>query len=365
MEPTGRRVAIVGGGTAGHVYPALAVAEAYRGLDPDAQITFLGTGLGLEGRIVPAADYRLEIIPGSPLFGTNVAGKIRSIKNAVGGMVAAARIFEREGIEGLLSFGGYASAGPVLAARRVGVPVGICEPNVTPGLTNRLLARLADKIYLGSPSAAAAFRSGVGVVTGVPVRSSMRAIVSKAQSPSSPRRLLILGGSLGSSFVNRMAPVLIAELIHQGTHVEVRHQTGRVQHEEVRLAYRSVGVDAAVAPFVDDIVPMYAWADLAITCAGAVTLAELAVVRLPALVVPLATASEDHQTANARAFCEASGCPWVPEGDWDTARVAAELQSLLEADTLRGLQGRLKELAKPAAAETVAQAWRSMMLSRR
>lgn len=368
MEASGRRVAIVGGGTAGHVYPALAVAEAYRELVPEAQITFLGTDLGFEGRIVPAAGCRLEIIPGSPLFGTDVAGKGRALKNTVAGMLAAARIFKREHIEGLLSFGGYASAGPVLAARRARLPIGICEPNVMPGLTNRLLARLADQVYLGSPSAASAFRRGASVVTGVPVRRSIGTPSEKgtvSMGTSEPRRILILGGSLGSSFLNRRSPALIAEMVRRGSQLEVRHQTGGLQQDEVARAYRAVGVEATVVSFVDDIAPLYAWADMAITCAGAITLAELAIVALPALVVPLGKASEDHQSANARAFCEASGCPWVRESEWETSRVAAELHSRLEGDAmLRRLQEGLKALAMPAAAKTVARAWQRLMSRR-
>jgi UDP-N-acetylglucosamine--N-acetylmuramyl-(pentapeptide) pyrophosphoryl-undecaprenol N-acetylglucosamine transferase len=364
MNATGHRVAIVGGGTAGHVYPALAVAEAYRAIVPEAEITFLGTGLGFEGRIIPATGCRLETIPGSPLFGTDVVGKLRALKNAVGGMTASTRIFRRERIEGLLSFGGYASAGPVLAARRARLPIALCEPNVIPGLSNRMLARLADQIYLGSSEAASAFRRGASVVTGVPVRSSISAPARAGRSIGEPFRILVLGGSLGSSFLNRMTPALIAAMLGRGLRLEVRHQTGAPHDDEVRSAYRRAGVAATVTAFVAEIAPLYAWADLAITCAGAITLAELAVVALPALVVPLATASEDHQAANARAFHEASGCPWVRESEWETGRLAAELQRLLEGeDTLRRLQQRLKAIAVPTAAEIVARAWKNLMLS--
>lgn len=361
-----RRIAIVGGGTAGHVYPALAVAAAYREIVPDVRITFLGTRLGLEGGLVPQAGYSLEYIPGSPLFGTDTAGKLHSLRNVVTGMAASTRIFKRDGTQGLLSFGGYASAGPVLAARRAGIAVAMCEPNVAPGLTNRRLARFADRVFLGTDRAAPGFPAGKAVTTGVPVRASLLGGRPPRRATDAPRRLLVLGGSLGSSFLNQRAPRLIARLAADGVPLEVQHQTGPPQVENVRRLYTELGLGGTVSGFVGDIGRLYAWADLAITCAGAVTLAELALLGLPAFVVPLAAASEDHQVANAQAFFEATGCPWVQERDWDDVRVAGQVGELLRSETQMGeLTQRLQRSARRDAALAVARSFESLIADRR
>jgi UDP-N-acetylglucosamine--N-acetylmuramyl-(pentapeptide) pyrophosphoryl-undecaprenol N-acetylglucosamine transferase len=356
-----RRIGIVGGGTAGHVYPALAVAAAYREILPQAQITFFGTRLGIEGTLVPQAGYALEIVPGSPLFGVGAAGKLRAARNAVGGMRASGRIFERAGIQGLLSFGGYASAGPVLAARRAGIAIAVCEPNVAPGLSNRLLARFADSIFLGSGRAAAAF-ARKSTVTGVPVRISLRGARPYSGALHTPRRVLVLGGSLGSSFLNQRAPQALARLQASGFPLEVRHQAGASQAQHVARLYADLGMQAEVEGFAEDIGPLYAWADLAVTCAGAITLAELAVAGLPAFVVPLAVASEDHQSANAEVFFETTGCPWLRERDWDDARVAEAIGELLSNEAhMRWLMHRLLASAKPDAAAVVARAFEDLI----
>jgi UDP-N-acetylglucosamine--N-acetylmuramyl-(pentapeptide) pyrophosphoryl-undecaprenol N-acetylglucosamine transferase len=339
------------------VYPALAVAAAYQTLRPDAEVTFLGTELGFEGKLVPAAGFKLELIPGSPLFGSGITGKLRAVANTLAGMRAARRVFERMRTEALLSFGSYASAGPVLAARRLRLPIAICEPNVAPGLSNRLLARFADEIFLGWRAAAGAFRGRHVTVTGIPIRRALAEVQTRTlhRQPGATR-MLILGGSLGSSFLNRRAPEVVAELARRGHSLEVLHQTGASGAGAARGAY-SVDVAVTITPFVDDIVGAYAWADLAISSAGAITLAELAAAAVPVFLVPLAAASEDHQTANARAFAAITGCPWTSEHDWELTRVADDVESLMRA-AQRGteLLARLQRAAQPDAALAIARA---------
>jgi UDP-N-acetylglucosamine--N-acetylmuramyl-(pentapeptide) pyrophosphoryl-undecaprenol N-acetylglucosamine transferase len=358
-----RHLAIVGGGTAGHVYPALAVAAAYRALQPEAEITFLGTELGFEGKLVPAAGFPLELIPGSPLFGSGLRGKLRAVTNAIAGMRAAHALFERTGTDALLSFGSYASGGPVLAARRLGLPIAICEPNVTPGLTNRLLGRFADAIFLGWPQAAEAFPRRRVRVTGVPIRAELGRLYHSADRPAgTATRILILGGSLGSSFLNRNAPTLMAELARRGHALEIEHQAGASGADSVGAAYRDRSLTATVSKYLDDIVAAYERADLVVTSAGAITLAELAAAALPALVVPLAVASEDHQRANARAFEVTTGCPWTTEEEWQLARVADLVEStLLQPQQHAALRHRLRLAAQLDAATDIARACDRLM----
>jgi UDP-N-acetylglucosamine--N-acetylmuramyl-(pentapeptide) pyrophosphoryl-undecaprenol N-acetylglucosamine transferase len=339
------------------VLPALAVADAYRALHPGAVITFLGTPLGLEGEIIPAAGYHIELIPGWPLFRSGLRGKARAVTQTLAGASTARRIFEQGQVQALLSFGGYASAGPVLAARRMRIPIAIHEPNVAPGLSNRLLARLADAITIGWPAAAAAFAGRNAHVTGVPIRGAL--------SDRRPRRLpradrvrhlLVLGGSMGSAFLNRRVPDVAQELTRRGWMLQVRHQCGSGGEDLVRRLYAEHGIDAGVASFVADIGSLYDWADVAITSAGAVTLAELAASALPALVVPLAVASEDHQAANARTFSAASGCPWVTEHAWNVATAADRVDQLFKDERhYAGVSAQLDAIASRDAATAVAR----------
>lgn len=351
------RLAIVGGGTAGHVQPALAVAEAYRALNPESHITFLGTTLGFEGDLIPAAGYAVELIPGWPVFGSGLSGKVRAVTNTVAGMQAARRIFEREQVEVLLSFGSYASGGPVLAARRLRIPIAIHEPNVAPGLSNRLLARMADEIFIGWPAAAAAFGNRTVRVTGVPIRAALSGGGRQRVLPDGRRRrLLILGGSLGAAFLNRRVAAIARELTNRGWELDVHHQCGAGSDDLVRRIYVEHGVDANVSTFVGDIAALYDWADVAITSAGAITLAEIAAVGLPALLVPLAVASENHQAANARAFSEASGCPWITEADWHVSLVADHVESLMgNPQRYARVSSQLDAMADRQAASTIAR----------
>ncbi|MEO8606134.1 MAG: UDP-N-acetylglucosamine--N-acetylmuramyl-(pentapeptide) pyrophosphoryl-undecaprenol N-acetylglucosamine transferase, partial [bacterium] len=211
--------------------------------------------------------------------------------------------------------GGYVSAAPLLAARRLGLATAIIEPNVAPGLTNRLLGRLVDRIYLGSAAARARFAPARTLVTGVPIRPGLPG--SRGPRMNGPIRALVTGGSGGSAFLNRAAPALLAALRDRLGALDVHHQSGSGDAAAIAEAYRQAGLAARVEPFIADMAAAYAWADVAVAAAGAVTLAELAAVSLPALVVPLSTAADDHQTANARAFAAAAHGQWTSERDWD------------------------------------------------
>lgn len=361
-----RSIAIVGGGTAGHVYPALAIADAYRAAVPNVRIVFIGTHHGFEGRLVPSRGYRLELIPGAPLFGVGVLGRGRALWQVLTGMVAARRVLRASGAQLVIGLGGYATAGTMLAARSLGLRTAIHESNAAPGLANRWLGHLVDRVYLGFAAAAAAFPAGRVLVTGVPT-SPMPVEEPAARQPPAGRALhvLVTGGSQGSAFLNRRLPDLLGRVIGGGISMEVQHQTGDADVGLVCQAYDRLGIAAAVLPYIEPMVEAYQWADFAVTCAGAVTLAELAVNALPALVVPLATAAEDHQAANARAFAAETGCPYVREADWQTEALATVLVALFK-DTarLRLMSQQCHRMAKPNAAQIVV-AESEALLSRR
>src|SRR5512139_862721 len=332
ITPAIRRIALAAGGTGGHVYPALSVAAAYQRAAPGSRLLFIGTSGGCESWLVTAHGHHLEVVPGAPLFGVNLVGKALAMRRLVDGLLRARQLLRRERIQLVIGFGGYASAGTLLAARSLGLHTAILELNAIPGLTNRLLGRIVHRVYLGSAAARPAFAPAKTVETGTPVRSEIvRVGADKLPGPDAHGRfhILVTGGSLGSPFLNRCAAELIRSVAARGVMLDVQHQAGLCDPEAVSRSYEQAGMSASVMPYLERMPEAYAWAHFAIACAGAGTLAELAVSGLPALVVPLRGASEDHQVANARTFAAASGVLWLREADWRPPGLAAQITELL------------------------------------
>jgi UDP-N-acetylglucosamine--N-acetylmuramyl-(pentapeptide) pyrophosphoryl-undecaprenol N-acetylglucosamine transferase len=335
--------------------PALAVADAYRRRRAEVEILFIGGQRGFAARLVPARGYRLEIVPSAPLFGVGPQGKARAVTQLLAGIRRARSVLRAERAQLVLGFGGYASAGTLIAARMLRIPSAIHEANALPGLTNRLLGRVVDRVFLGFESARAFFRAGKTVVTGMPT--DLGISPAGTRELHMPARVLVLGGSMGSPFLNRAAPELLARVAARGVPLAVRHQSGEGAGDAVRESYRSRGTPAEVVGFTSEVASLYRWADLAITSAGAMTLAELATIGLPALLVPLVTASEDHQAANARAFAAVTGCRCLGEADWPRDAVVDHVVQLLtDRAGWAAASQRMRSGAAPEAAETIATA---------
>jgi UDP-N-acetylglucosamine--N-acetylmuramyl-(pentapeptide) pyrophosphoryl-undecaprenol N-acetylglucosamine transferase len=361
-----RRIAFASGGTAGHVYPALAIAEAYRQTCGEVDVLFIGTPGGFEARLVPPRGYRLEIIRGAPLYGVDTCGKIWAAWHLGLGMVQARRLLRAMGVKLVIGLGGYASVGTLLAARYLGLHTAIHEANATPGLANRLLGRLVDRVYLGFGEAADAFPRGRALVTGTPLRGEIIAAGNARQGAcrdtERPWRILVTGGSQGSPFLNRHVPDLLTRVGLDGVGLEIRHQVGNSAPEPVRAAYQAAKLSASVTPYIEDMAAAYGWADFVIACAGSGTVAELAVCGLPSLLVPLSAAAADHQAVNARAYAQASGVWWVREADWQTESLAAQLVSLFgDVMARQEAASRLRRLAIPQAAQRLVVDCEAMM----
>ena len=351
-----RRIALATGGTAGHVTPALAVAAAYQAARPDVSVVFFGRVSGFEQHLLDAQMHRFEILPGAPFYGVSAWGRRRTLSQLVSGIRCARRALARDGVHMVIGFGGYASAAAVLGARSLGLATAVHEANAVPGLTNRLLGRVVDRVLIGWDSAAPYFRTGQSFSTGTPIRSELAALAATARRApeAAPARLFVCGGSQGSAFLNRHAPDLAGLLRRDGWEVEVRHLSGHERPQDVHARYAAQGVRADVQAYADDMATFYGWADLAIACAGAATLAELSAAGLPALLVPLAAASDDHQAANAAAYAAVTGVPWVREAAWDTAVVGRQVAALLrDRAAWTGLSERTRRFARPAAAAAV------------
>jgi len=360
----GRRVALATGGTAGHVTPALAVAAAYRAARPDADVCFLGSVAGFEQRLLADERQRCETVAAAPWYGVNRRGRLRAMQQLLNGIVQARRVLAAQRVELVIGFGGYASAGAVLAARSLRIATALHEANAVPGLANRLLGRVVDRVFLGCADAAPHFAARRSRYTGTPIRAELAALGEHCRSAPNPgsAHVLVCGGSLGSTCLNRRGPELAVALRERGIALAVRHQSGGEPVEAIRAAYAAAGVAAEVGGYFEDVGAAYRWADIAVTCAGAATLAELAVAGVPALLVPLARASDDHQADNAAAWAAHTGSPWVREREWQTAAIADQLGALLrDGDAWRALAARTRQLGRPDAAAAVVRECESLL----
>ena len=350
-----RSVAIVCGGTAGHVYPALAVADAYRDSVHDIDIHLIGTPSGYETRVVDRYAYHLNLIGGSPVLRVGALRKVAGLVSIGRGVYQARRLLKEKGVDLVIGLGGYASAGVLVAARSLGIPSAIHESNAKPGLTNELLGSLVDRIYLGFNAAAQWFPETRTRIVGNPTRPDIAELASIPRiapfGTDRPVRLLVTGGSNSSEFFNEQVPSMLWRVTQQGLSLDILHQVGQNDPVPTRTMYERLGVQASVVPHIEDMVDAHKWADFAITRAGSGTLGELAASGLPALIVPLSNAARDHQTANAREFTAGGGGWWVSEAEWETKKVAGRIARFLaDEDAWRKASESARLLASPNAA---------------
>jgi UDP-N-acetylglucosamine--N-acetylmuramyl-(pentapeptide) pyrophosphoryl-undecaprenol N-acetylglucosamine transferase len=348
-------VLLAGGGSGGHLFPLVAVADALRRAAPGAECVFVGTARGLEARVLPERGERLELLDVRPIKGGGLAGAARGVGRAAASLPAAARLVRRLAPDAVLSAGGYA-AGPVsLAARLLGVPLGLLEPNSAFGLTNFVLAPLAARAYVAVGSAGRGLRPSVVRPFGVPLRPGFR---RAPYEPAAGRaRLVVFGGSQGSEAINRALPEACAALAGAVPGLEVVHQAGRGRAGEVRAAYAARGLARAeVVEFADDVPGLLASADVVLARAGAGTLAELCAVGRPALLVPYPYARDDHQRKNAEALAAEGGAAWLRQAEATAGRLARELGALFAApERRRAMAEAAARRGAPEAAERVAR----------
>jgi UDP-N-acetylglucosamine--N-acetylmuramyl-(pentapeptide) pyrophosphoryl-undecaprenol N-acetylglucosamine transferase len=348
------QVLIMAGGTGGHVMPALAVAHELRAQGHG--VRWLGTAAGLEARTVPAAGIELFTLPVAGLRGK---GALRYLSAPVGLLRALAQaiaLLRRLRPDVVLGLGGYAAGPGGVAAFLLRRPLLIHEQNARPGLTNRLLARLAQRVLAGFPGLRLAGRPAE--FTGNPVRAELLDLPPPCQRLTQAPRLLVLGGSQGAQAINAAVPQALELLKQSGVPLpQVRHQAGRQHAAAVAGDYAARGVPATVDGFIDDMAAAYGAADLAVCRAGALTVAELCAVGLGALLIPFPQAADDHQTANARHLAGVGAAVLLPQAELTPLRLAELLGSLL-ADPARRLAmaEAARGLARPDAARRVAAA---------
>lgn len=345
-------VMIMAGGTGGHVFPGLAVAEVLR--SRDRAVVWLGTHRGIEARVVPAQGIDVHWISIAGVRGRGLAAWLAAPFKIVAAIVQALGAVRRSRPSVVLGMGGFVAGPGGIAAWLARRPLLIHEQNAVAGTTNRLLARFATRVLEGFPRS---FRSGIAAETvGNPVRREIAVLAATtrpADTEPRRRRLLVFGGSQGALALNECLPGALARL-DPSVRPSVRHQAGRSM-AAAAAAYAAAGIEADLVEFIEDMAEAYTWADLVVARAGASTIAELAAAGVGAILVPLPHAIDDHQTRNAEHFVGAGAGTLVPQAALSEERLAQELERCLSAPALlESMATAARSQARPEAAERIA-----------
>jgi UDP-N-acetylglucosamine--N-acetylmuramyl-(pentapeptide) pyrophosphoryl-undecaprenol N-acetylglucosamine transferase len=318
-------VIIAGGGTGGHIYPGIAIAQEFKRRDAETEIVFVGTARGLETKIVPREGFRLELIEVTALKGVSLMQRIKSLLRLPKSFFAVRSLLKRCRPDVVIGVGGYSSGPVVMTAALMGIPTMVAEQNALPGFTNRVLARFVRAAAV-SFAEARAFFGHKAVITGNPVRAEFFVVPEK--EPGETRRLLLTGGSQGARAINEAMIAALPLLQSSDAPLLITHQTGEKDLERVRAAYEQAGMKADVKPFLEKIVDEFARADLVVCRAGATTVAELAAAGKPALMIPFPFAADDHQRKNAEAVERAGAGRMILQAELSGERLAREILQL-------------------------------------
>lgn len=355
------RIMVLAGGTGGHVFPALAVADDM--LERGHELFWMGTKKGLEARLVPAKGIPIDWLAVTGLRGKSGMARLQAPLMLAIACVQAARIMIQRKPDVVLGMGGFVAGPGGLMAWLLRIPLVIHEQNRIPGTTNRLLAHRARKILEAFPKS---FEASVGAVwTGNPLRKVIaesgdrrqgtgdRRVSAGLSPPSSePLHLLVLGGSQGAKILNETVPQAMAKL--QGARIEVLHQSGTVTQAETERLYRTLQADARVEAFIEDMASAYQWADVAVCRAGAMTISELCAAGLASILVPFPYAIDDHQTHNARWLSDAGAAILMPQTELNPESLKQKLELLMDDSRRQTMSETARSLARRDAARTVA-----------
>jgi UDP-N-acetylglucosamine--N-acetylmuramyl-(pentapeptide) pyrophosphoryl-undecaprenol N-acetylglucosamine transferase len=348
------RVLIAGGGTGGHIIPALAIADALRGRAGGAEILFLGTPRGLESRLVPQAGYPLELIEVGQLKNVSLVTRVKTLFDLPRSLFRARGLLRSFRPDVVIGVGGYASGPAMAAAVLAGVPTLAFEPNAAPGLANRLVGKRVSAAAVNFAPAAQFFRNAQ--VTGIPVRAEFFSLA--ARPAGAPPHLLVFGGSQGARALNQAMPRVIVSLLAQMQELTVLHQAGARQAEATLAGYQATGADPGrwqVHAFLDDMPRRFEAASLVLARSGASTVAELCAAGKPALLVPFPLAADDHQRKNAEVMVEGRAALLLAESELTPESLLQTLLQVLgDAPELASMGERARLLAHPDAAERIA-----------
>jgi UDP-N-acetylglucosamine--N-acetylmuramyl-(pentapeptide) pyrophosphoryl-undecaprenol N-acetylglucosamine transferase len=346
-----KRIVIMAGGTGGHIFPALAVAQSL--LEKGWEVSWLGTRQGLESRVIPENSIEIDWLSVAGVRGKGGLAKIKAVLMLLKACVQAGKILRRRKPDVVLGMGGFVAGPGGLMAKLSGIPLIIHEQNRIPGTTNRLLARIAAQVLEAFPDS---FKKAVRAkCTGNPLRKQFltlpegrRMIAADGGLPQQDIKILVVGGSQGAQILNEVVPEALAGLAGGW----VRHQTGAAMLEQVTCRYQTLGIKADVYAFIDDMVSVYDWADMVICRAGAMTVSEIAAVGVPAIFIPLPTAIDDHQTANAKYLTDAGAGVLLLQKDLNAATLADRIATVFQ--NLEAMRQAARRCARLDATEVVA-----------
>jgi UDP-N-acetylglucosamine--N-acetylmuramyl-(pentapeptide) pyrophosphoryl-undecaprenol N-acetylglucosamine transferase len=347
------KVLIAGGGTGGHIMPALAIADALQ-KQYQAELLFVGTARGLESRLVPQAGHRLELIQVGQLKNVSLVTRLRTLLDLPMSVLHCRKLLKQFQPDVVIGVGGYASGPAMIAAILARIPTLAVEPNAFPGLANRLVGKHVSAAAVNFEPALKYFRNAQ--VTGIPVRSEFFNLSPRAENAAP--RLLIFGGSQGARVLNRTMPQIVARLLEAVPGLTVLHQAGARHAEETQAAYAASGADPArwqVHAFLDDMARRFEAADLVLSRSGASTVAEEMAAGKPALLVPFPGAADDHQRKNAEVMAGAGAATMLIEVEMTPERLLESLAAMLrDGAGLRAMGERARALAHPDAAGRIA-----------
>ena len=342
------KVLIADGGTGGHIFPALAVADEFMRREPEIAILFTGTRAGLESELVPKHGYPLKLIHVGGLIGKNLLTKMKTLMQLPYAYLESRRILREFQPQIVIGFGAYASGPILVAAHHKHLPVLLVEPNAIPGFTNRKALRFAKRIAVAYEDAQGVFQ-GKAVVTGNPVRSLRQMPISKAKFT-----IGIFGGSQGARAINKAVTDALPKLAEMRDQLYIIHQTGKTDFDWVKQLNKETAAFYEAIPFIYDVENFYNRCDLLICRAGAITLAEITSLGKPAILVPLPTAAHNHQEQNARRLAEAGAALMILQKDLTPERLLAQIRSLLASpESLQKMAEASKKMGRPDATNNV------------
>jgi len=337
---------VMAGGTGGHVFPGLAVADTLQA--EGWQVSWLGTRDRMEAELVPEHGYEIDFIDIAGVRGNGIKRLLKAPFQIIKSIVQARAVLKKRHVDLVIGMGGFASGPGGIAAWLMGIPVILHEQNAAPGMTNRILARFSKKVLMGFSGS---FDGEKAILVGNPVRQSLLELPEKKISgQDEPLKLLIIGGSLGARVLNELLPSVVSRFQHG--QLKVIHQSGKGNDQHLKQAYQGMSVDVDVQPFIKDMNAAYGWADLIICRAGALTVSEVAVVGLPAIFIPLPHAVDDHQTKNAQDLLEKEAAVLIPQNELNEDKLSDYLQTfsqnrtLLETMSLNSKQAAIVDATK-------------------
>jgi UDP-N-acetylglucosamine--N-acetylmuramyl-(pentapeptide) pyrophosphoryl-undecaprenol N-acetylglucosamine transferase len=358
-------VLIAGGGTGGHLFPGIALAEEVATRHPRNDVVFVGTNRGLEARVVPAAGFKFEAITSRGLKGMGLVKLVLGLLTLPISLFESWRILMRTKPDVVVGVGGYSSGPVVLTAWMMRVPTAVQEQNALPGLTNRILGRFVKAVFLAFEEAVAFFPAGKTHVVGNPIRRKLMENFLRSKIQHDRFSILVFGGSLGARGINSRMRDALDHLGDLKDQLHFVHQTGKNDVEEVRKAYADRGFEAQVVEFIDDMSEAYARSELVICRAGATTVAELTVCKKASILIPFPFATDDHQAVNARALVSAGAALMFREAELDGAKLAAEIRELSkDPQRLKKMEKAAGLLGRPEASKELADVLVKLMSAR-